>query len=163
MTLKGLTALAIVAFATIAAIAANSQQGRWAAADDATANFRVDAARQWAEEACTHNRIAETILADDFQGTCPGGKRYTKSEALAQSADSSRTSRDCRLIDADVRFFGDNLAIVYGSESAVRRVKDGTEKPTLIQQRVSLRELTRIPGREPMANGLLADLVLRHR
>jgi hypothetical protein len=32
------------------------------------------------------------------------------------------------LIDAKVRFFGDNLAMVYGSESAVRKAKDGAEK-----------------------------------
>ncbi|MBV8495706.1 MAG: nuclear transport factor 2 family protein, partial [Gammaproteobacteria bacterium] len=64
-----------------------------------------------------------------FQGTSPEGKRYAPSEELAHSADSSETSRDCRLIDARVRFFGDKLAIVYGSESAVRKANDGTEKP----------------------------------
>jgi len=128
MTSKGLIP-ALVAFATITTVAAHGQQGRWAAAGDATAKFIVEAERQWAEDACTHNRIIETILAEDFQGTSPGGKRYTKSEALAQSTDSSMTSRDCRLIDANVRFFGDNLALVYGSESAVRRTKDGIEKP----------------------------------
>jgi hypothetical protein len=32
----------------------------------------------------------------------------------------------------------------------------------LFQQRMPVRQLVRIPGREPMANGLLADLVFRH-
>ena len=99
------------------------QQGRWAAADNATAKFMVDAERQWAEAACTHSKMAEKILADDFQGTSPDGKRYTKSEEVADTADLSKTARDCRLIDAKVRFFGDELAMVYGSESSVRKAR----------------------------------------
>ena len=129
MTLKRPMVLALIVFGTTTVLAAPGQQGQWAAAGDATAKFMVDAERQWAEAACTHNRIVERILADDFQGTSPEGMRYTKSEELAQTTDSSKTSRDCRLIDANVRFFGDNLAMVYGSERAVRRAKDGTEKP----------------------------------
>ena len=78
--------------------------------------------------ACTNNKIAEKILADDFQGTSPEGKRYTKSEEVADTADSSKTARDCRLIDAKVRFFGDDLAMVYGSESSVRKPKNASEK-----------------------------------
>jgi Domain of unknown function (DUF4440) len=128
MTLKRPMSLALVVFATITVVAAHGQQGRWAAADDATAKFMVDAERQWAESDCTHNRIIEKILADDFQGTSPEGKRYTKSEEVADTADLSKTARDCRLIDAKVRFFGDNLAMVYGSESSVRKTKNGTEK-----------------------------------
>jgi len=109
--------------------AAHGQQGRWAAVDDATAKFMVDAERQWAEAACTHNKITEKILADDFQGTSPEGKRYTKPEETGGgTADSSKIAQDCRLIDAKVRFFGDNIAVVYGSESSIRKAKDGTEK-----------------------------------
>jgi Domain of unknown function (DUF4440) len=87
-----------------------------------------DAERQWAEAACTHSKIVEKILADDFQGTSPEGTRYTKLEEVADASDLSKTARDCRLIDAKVRFFGDELAIVYGSESSLRKAKDGTEK-----------------------------------
>jgi hypothetical protein len=114
-------------FASMTVVAVHGQQGRWATADNATAKFMVDAERQWAEAACTHNKIAEKILADDFQGTSPEAKRYTKSEEVADTADPSKTSRDCRLIDAKVRFFGDDLAIVYGSESSVPKKKDETE------------------------------------
>jgi hypothetical protein len=121
---------ALVVLVGLTLHAAGSEQGRWAAADDATAKFMVDAERQWAEIPCTHNNtVVEKILADDFQGTSPQGKRYTKPEHLAQiAANSSNTARDCGLIDANVRFFGDNLAIVYGSERAVRKAEDGTEK-----------------------------------
>lgn len=125
MTLKRPITLALVVFGITGVFAAHGQEGQWAQAADATAKFIIGAERQWAESTCTHNKITEGILADDFQGTSPAGKRYTKSQALVPSAD---TSRDCRLIDAKVRFFGDNLAMVYGSESAVRKAKDGTEK-----------------------------------
>ena len=128
MPLRRLISPSLVALAIITVVAAHGQQGRWAAAGDATAKFIVNAERQWAEEACTHNGMTEKILADDFEGTSPDGKRYTKSEAIAYAADLSKTARDCRLIDANVRFFRNDLAIVYGSESAVRKAKDGSEK-----------------------------------
>ena len=125
MTLKPM--VTFVAFTITAIAAAYGQQGRWAAPDDPTAKLMIDAERQWAEAACTHNRIAEEILADDFQGTSPEGKRYTKSEEVADTGDRSKTARDCRLLDAKVRFFGDGLAMVYGSESSVRIAKAETE------------------------------------
>ena len=128
MVLSQLTRVAPIIVPIITVAAAHGQQGRWAAADDPTAKFIIDAERQWAETACTHNKIAETILAADFQGTSPEGKRYTKSEEVADTADLSKTARDCRLIDAQVRFFGDDLALVYGSESSARNVKDGAER-----------------------------------
>ena len=121
--------MVLAVFAIMTAVVAHGQQARWASADDQTAKYMIDAERKWAEAACTHNKIAETILADDFQGTSPEGTRYTKSEEVADSADVSKTSRDCRLLDAKVRFFGESLALVYGSESAVRKGKDGVEKP----------------------------------
>ena len=120
---------AFVIFTIIPIAAALGQQGHWAAADDPTAKFMINAERQWAEAACTHNKIAEEIVADDFQGTSTEAKRYAKSEELADTENRSRTARDCRLLDARVRFFGESLAMVYGSESSVRRAKDGSEKP----------------------------------
>jgi hypothetical protein len=120
--------VASVAFAIITVVAAYGQQGRWAAPDDATAKFMVDSERQWAETARNHNKIEEKILADDFQGTSPNGERCTKSEAIGDTADLSKMARDRRLIDAKVRFFGEDLAMVYGSESSTRKAEDGTEK-----------------------------------
>jgi hypothetical protein len=69
LTLSQLMKVPLVVFIGITVIAARGQQGQWAGADTATAKFIVDAERQWAEAARTHNKIAETILADDFQGT----------------------------------------------------------------------------------------------
>jgi hypothetical protein len=123
-----LMGVVLVVFAGMTVVTGHGQQGQWAAADNTTAKFMVDAERQWAEAACTHNKITDKILADDFQGTSPDGKRYTKSEEVADVSDLSKTARDCRLIDAKVRLFGDNAAMVYGSESSVRKAKDGIEK-----------------------------------
>jgi hypothetical protein len=120
--------MVLAILATMTAVVAHGQQAKWAPADDQTAKYMINAERQWAEAACDHNKIAENILADDFQGTSPEATRYTKSEEVADSADVSKTSRDCRLLDAKVRFFGESLALVYGSESAVRKEKDGVEK-----------------------------------
>ena len=119
----------LAVFAIMTAVTAHGQQAKWASADDETAKYMIDAERQCAEAACNHNKIAEKILADDFQGTSPEATRYPKSEEVVDSADVSKTSRDCRLLDVKVRFFGESLALVYGSESAVRKGKDGVEKP----------------------------------
>jgi Domain of unknown function (DUF4440) len=126
MSFRPITALII--FTIIPIAGARAQQGRWATADDATAKFIIDAERQWAEADCTHSSIAEQILADDFQGTSPAGRRYTKPEEVANLQDRSKAPRDCRLLDARVRFFGESLAMAYGSESSVQKAKDGTEK-----------------------------------
>jgi len=81
--------------------------------------------REWAEDGCTQKPVGVAFLADDFQGTAPGGERYDKAEALKR--DASLKERDCRLDDAKVRFFGDSVAIIYGSERALRTDKDGKE------------------------------------
>jgi hypothetical protein len=128
LALNQLLRAVVVVFAGITAVTAYVQQAQWAADDNTTAKFIVDAERQWAEADCNHNKITEKILADDFQGTSPDGKRRTKSQEVADASDLSQTARDCQLIDAKVRFFGDNLAMVYGSESEVRKEKDGADK-----------------------------------
>ncbi|HEY3704178.1 MAG TPA: nuclear transport factor 2 family protein [Terracidiphilus sp.] len=93
-----------------------AQQSHWADAGDAVAKMVIDSERKWAESSCDHNRIGETILADDFYGTAPDGSRYERAKEI--EGDSSRKGRDCKLDGARVRFFGDDLAMVYGSERA---------------------------------------------
>ena len=114
--------------ALIVATAGHGQQGQWAKPDDPTAKFMIDSERQWAEAACNHNHIAESLLADDFLGTAPEGFRYTKPDEVGDTSDLTKSAHDCRLIDAKVRFFRDDLAMVYGSERAVRKTADGTDK-----------------------------------
>jgi hypothetical protein len=47
---------------------------------------------------------------------------------LASHNDPNNVATDCRLLDAKVRFFGSNLALVYGSETATRKNKNGKPK-----------------------------------
>ena len=118
--------LCVYAF-TVTALA---QQSHWATIDDPTTKYIIDSERQWAESGCNINNVEAKILADDFQGTSPrDGSRYTKADILARNADKSQAETDCRLLDARVRFFssgdGDNVAMVYGSETATQKDKGG--------------------------------------
>ena len=105
-------------------IPAQAQESRWAAADEPTAKSLIAFERQWAEAGCTHNGIEKTILAEDFQGTSPGGSLYSKKEAVAH-AQSGVPEEACTLYEVRVHFFGDAMAILYGSESAVHVEADG--------------------------------------
>ncbi len=104
--------------ATVLLIPAQAQQSHWASPDDKTAQYIIDMERKWAEGVCADNGVVAPLLADDFQGTSTSGARFTKADELKDEK-SPRTARDCGLDDAKVRFFSDNLAIVYGSEHAV--------------------------------------------
>jgi hypothetical protein len=101
---------------------AQAQESRWASADDPTAKLLIDRERQWAEAACTHNGIEKTILAEDFHGTAPNGSLYSKQQAVA---DAKTTEETCKMYEVKVHLFGDSMAILYGSESAVRTEADG--------------------------------------
>jgi hypothetical protein len=94
--------------------AASAQTSRWASAGDKTAVWMISQERRWAETACDGNDVVQTLLADDFQGTTPSGKRYSK-----PTTPEKPSARDCKLGEVKIRFFGDNLAIAYGSESRV--------------------------------------------
>jgi hypothetical protein len=97
---------------------AQSQESRWAKTDEVTARSLINYERLWAESGCTHNGIEKTILAEDFQGTAPDGSRYSKKEALAESPDNT-PEEACEMYEVTVHLFGDTIAILYGSESAV--------------------------------------------
>jgi Domain of unknown function (DUF4440) len=103
-------------------IPARAQQSRWAAPDDPAAKYIVDMERKWAEGVCVDNGVVAGLLADDFQGTSTDGARFTKSDELKDEK-GPRSARDCGLDATRVRFFGDSIAIVYGSEHAVGKDK----------------------------------------
>jgi hypothetical protein len=113
----------VLVLVLLSVTAASAQTSRWASADDKTAEWMISQERRWAESACDGNDVASTILADDFQGTSPSGKRYSK-----PTAPEKPTARDCKLGEVKIRFFGDALAIAYGSESRVKKSKDGKEE-----------------------------------
>jgi hypothetical protein len=54
---------------------------------------------------------------------CPR-KRVNSRPNEVPTYDPATFHKDCRLLDADVRFFGDNVAVVYGSESSVAVLPD---------------------------------------
>ncbi len=102
--------------------AAYAQQSHWATPDDKTANFMIDMERKWAEGVCTNNGVISDLLADDFQGTSTGGERFTKADELRDEK-GPHSAHGCALDDARVRFFGEDVAIIYGSEHAVGKDK----------------------------------------
>jgi hypothetical protein len=107
---------------TLSLLPASAQQSHWASADDKTAQSIIQMERKWAEGVCVNNGVVAGLLADDFQGTSTQGARFTKADELRDEK-SARTARDCGLDETKVRFFGDSLAIVYGSEHAVGKDK----------------------------------------
>src|SRR6201995_5510674 len=113
---------AVVIATTLLLVPAYTQQSHWASADDKTAKYIIDMERKWAEGVCVDNGVVAGLLADDFQGTSPKGARFTKADELKDEK-SARTAHDCGLDEAKVHFFGDSVALVYGSEHAVGKDK----------------------------------------
>jgi hypothetical protein len=101
---------------------AHAQPSHWATADDKTANFMIDKERKWAEGVCVNNGVVSDLLADDFQGTNTRGERYNKEDELRDEK-GPRSAHGCALDDARVRFFGEDVAIIYGSEHAIGKDK----------------------------------------
>jgi hypothetical protein len=75
--------------------------------------------------ACGGKWVATTLLADDFKGTAPNGNRYVKPAGEPTYDKNTKWSTDCRLDEADVRFFGAGAAVVYGKESKTVALADG--------------------------------------
>ena len=103
---------------------AHAQESRWAAVDEPTAKTLIDWERQWAEAGCTRNGVEKTILAEDFLGRSPQGSLYTKQESLTPTP-VGKPEEACTLYEVKVHFFGDSMAILYGSESAIHVEADG--------------------------------------
>ena len=108
--------------AALLMVSAHAQQSHWASADDKTAKYIIEMERKWAEGVCADNGVVAGLLADDFQGTSTNGERFTKADELRDEK-SPRIAHDCGLDEAKVRFYGDGVAIVYGSEHAVGKDK----------------------------------------
>ena len=99
-----------------------AQQSHWASEDDPTAKYIIGMERKWAEGVCVDNGVVASLLADDFQGTSTSGARFVKSDELRDEK-GPHSARDCGLDSAKVHFFGDSLALVYGSEHAIGKDK----------------------------------------
>ena len=117
-----LRVFAVAIAATLLLVTAYAQQSHWSSADDLTAKYIIEMERKWAEGVCVDNGVVAGLLADDFQGTSTKGARFTKADELKDEK-GARTAHDCGLSEAKVRFFGDRLAVVYGSEHYVGKDK----------------------------------------
>jgi Domain of unknown function (DUF4440) len=118
------TGIALLGIVMSFASLATAQQSRWATPNDPTAKSMIAMERQWAELACSNNNVLEKLLADDFQGTAPDGTRYTKAEEMKSDDGRKPRARDCRLGEVKVHFFGETTALLYGSESSIRKGTD---------------------------------------
>ena len=107
------------------AIIAVAQESHWGDASDPTVKMIVASERTWAESNCAPQASLKDIIADDYQGTSPSGKRSTKADAI--TTDTNNLHRECTLEDVKVKFFGANLAMVYGSEYSLVKGGDGKE------------------------------------
>jgi hypothetical protein len=117
-----LLVFAVQIAATLLVVPAYGQQSHWSSSDDKTAKYIIEMERKWAEGVCVDNGVVAGLLADDFQGTSTKGARFTKADELKDEK-GARTAHDCGLDEAKVRFFGDRLAVVYGSEHYVGKDK----------------------------------------
>jgi Domain of unknown function (DUF4440) len=102
-----------------------AQESRWGSPDDPTVKFIIAIEAKWASSACSPQPDLKTVIADDFQGTSPTGRRYGKDEAI--TTDTKSLARDCQLGEVKVRFFGDSIAVAYGAESWIDKANDGKE------------------------------------
>jgi Domain of unknown function (DUF4440) len=117
-----LRVFAVPIAATLLLVPADAQPSHWSSPDDKTAKYIIEMERKWAQGVCVDNGVVAGLLADDFQGTSTNGARFTKADELKDEK-GARSAHDCGLDDAKVRFFGDSLAVVYGSEHAVGKDK----------------------------------------
>jgi len=101
-------------------------EGRWADANDPVAKELIEQERKWAVLYCTPSHVVEEFIADDFVGTSPDGPIYSKSD-LTKRHKAPLPEHDCKLLSARVRFYGPDLAMIYGSETAVRTGADGKD------------------------------------
>ena len=80
-----------------------AQESRWGSPGEETVKFIIAAEAKWANSACSPQPDLKEVIADDFQGTSPSGRRYDKAKAIA--TDTKSVSRDCQLGEVKVRFF----------------------------------------------------------
>ena len=83
-----------------------------------------DGARQWAESVATgKTEDLERIIADDFVGTDPQGRRYDKKKMLENTREAPKYFASNKIGPVTVRFFG-NTAVAQGEETWTRHRGD---------------------------------------
>lgn len=81
-------------------------------------------ARQWAESVATgRTEDLERIIADDFVGTDPQGRRYDKAKMLENTREAPKYFASNQIGPVMVTFFG-NTAVAQGEETWTRHRGD---------------------------------------
>ena len=118
-----LAAAMLMTLVIASASAIQAQTSHWGSAHDPIVKEMVAKEKMWLDSDCSQQPGLKDVIADDFQATAPNGERTDKAEAISNGP--NWPARDCQLGPVKVRFFGDNLAIVYGSESSLKKAADG--------------------------------------
>jgi hypothetical protein len=95
---------------------------------NSTVQWMIEQARAWADQACGGKWVISELFADDFKGTSPKGIRYEKPTGKPPNDPKTQWSTNCTLDEADVRFFGPNVAVMYGAESKTVALPDGKQE-----------------------------------
>lgn len=123
-----LLALGALAVSVLSGCAAPVVADREAEQPGATAKWMVEQSRAWSDQACGGRWVITELFADDFRGTSPKGIRYTKPTGEPPYDPKTQWSKDCTLDEAEVRFFGADVAVVYGAESRTVPLPDSKEE-----------------------------------
>src|ERR1700733_10799888 len=123
--------VAVAITTTFLLVPAYTLQSHWASADDKTAKYIIQMDRRWAGGVNVDNGVVAGLLADYFQGTSTRSARFTKADELKDEK-GAHIAHGCELDEAKVRFFGDSISVVYGSEHYVG--KDKTEPKAKVCQ-----------------------------
>ena len=99
-----------------------------AAKHNSTAQWMIEQARAWADQACGGKWVISELFADDFKGTSPKGSRYEKPTGEPPYDPKTQWSTNCTLDEADVRFFAPDVAVMYGAESKTVALADGKQE-----------------------------------
>ncbi len=108
----------------MSSITVSAQKAYWASSDDSLAKKIIAMEKMWAESDCNPQPELKEMFADEFQGTWIDGNRYGKDEAISTPKDRYR---QCQLGDVKIQFFGETVAIAYGSESSILKSAGGKE------------------------------------
>ncbi len=119
---KLMLSMTVATLACSLALPAFAQQARWGTPEEATVKLILAGEQMWLDSSCSAQPGLNKVLADDFQGTWITGSRYGKKDAMSPD---SPLDIDCQLGQIKVHFFGDAAAVVYGSESSLRKTKHG--------------------------------------
>ena len=115
----------LLILAAVSSLPLLAQTTEWAPASDPLVRYIIESERKWVESNCIEQPDLKSIIADDFQGTGPGGKRFAKAEAI--STDTSSLDHGCQLDGVKVRYFGEDVAIAYGEERSMHKGDDRRE------------------------------------